>query len=275
MEAAILILALLFVVFVAVGAYVSVKLLSAAKRGVDRTVAQARRTVEDTTLKARQYAQPGAAGQLAELRLELRTSMRSTQDALHAASPEDVSLAEALRLFRQLSAHGHELDDDLKRLEREPDKARVMARLPELRERIERVVHHSNSLRWAAQDRARQFADEDLAALGNQIEVESGALRHWTTQPEQESGTGTGPAAQRSGASPSAHASAPVSAAASGSAAQPAAPPAASASVPTPTWPDVSRPDAASQEPPAITARDTRRQTRTPWEKARRPESTT
>ncbi|MFF3762879.1 hypothetical protein ACFYYR_02115 [Streptomyces sp. NPDC001922] len=181
MEAAILVLALLFVAFVALGVYAAVKAVGAAKRSVDRTVEQARRAVEDTTLKAKKYTQPGAVGELADLRLSLRTSLRVTREALAAGSPEDASLSEAAALFKRLSAHGHQLDDDLRRLEREPDRSKVMERLPELRDRTERVVRHADSLRWAARDRARRFAGEDLDDLGREIEVESGALRHWTT----------------------------------------------------------------------------------------------
>ncbi|MFD7340513.1 hypothetical protein ACFV98_31690 [Streptomyces violascens] len=182
MEAAILILALLFVAFVVLGVYVTVKVVGAAKRGVERTVTQARRTVEDTTLRAKSVGQPGVAGQLAQLRLSLRTSMRATQDALHARLAEDESLKESLALFERLSAHGRELDDELRRLEREPDKRTMAARMPGLRERTERITHSADSLRWAALDRARQFADDDLASLSEQIEMESGALRDWSTK---------------------------------------------------------------------------------------------
>ncbi|PBC82363.1 hypothetical protein SAMN05428945_3058 [Streptomyces sp. 2224.1] len=180
MEAAVAIVGLLFVLFVLAGVFVTVKAVTAAKRGVDRTVAQARRTVEDTSLRARQLAQPGVVGELAQLRLSLRMSMRATQEALRGGSSDDASLSEAIGLFERLSAHGHELDDELKRLEREPDRATIAARLPELRERTERITHSAESLRWAARDRARKFADDDLAALSDQIDVEAGALRHWT-----------------------------------------------------------------------------------------------
>ncbi|MER0445557.1 hypothetical protein ABR738_13460 [Streptomyces sp. Edi4] len=182
MEAAILILALLFVAFVVLGVYVTVKVVGAAKRGVERTVTQARRTVEDTTLRAKSVAQPGVAGQLAQLRLSLRTSMRSTQEALHARVGEDASLKESLALFERLSGHGHELDDELRRLEREPDRRTIADRLPELRERTERITRSADSLRWAVRDRARQFADDDLASLSEQIDLESGALRHWSVK---------------------------------------------------------------------------------------------
>ncbi|MEU9097577.1 hypothetical protein [Streptomyces sp. NPDC048361] len=182
MEAAILILALLFVAFVGLGVYVTVKVAGAAKRGVERTVTQARRTVEDTTLRAKSVGQPGVAGQLAQLRLSLRTSMRSTQEALQAGLAEDASLKESLALFERLSGLGHELDDELRRLEREPDKRRIADRMPELRERTERITRSADSLRWAARDRARQFADDELASLSEQIEMESGALRDWSVK---------------------------------------------------------------------------------------------
>ncbi|MFI5474011.1 hypothetical protein ACIA6D_27710 [Streptomyces cacaoi] len=181
MEAVIAVVALLFVLFLVLGAYATVKVIGAAKRGVDRTIDQARRTVEDHTLRAKSFAQFGPAGEIAQLRLKLRTSMRATQDALNAGVTEDESLKESLALFQRLSAHGHELDSELKRLESEPDRATLAARLPSLRERTERVAGSADSLRWAARDRARRFADDDLDSLSAQIDVEAGALRHWTT----------------------------------------------------------------------------------------------
>ncbi|MCL7377319.1 hypothetical protein [Streptomyces sp. 35G-GA-8] len=185
MDVVILIVALLFVAFVALGVFVSVKAVRAAKRGVDRTISQARRTVEDTTLRARSIGQTGAAGELAQLRLRLRTSMRATQEALQAGVAEDASLTESIELFQRLSAHGHELDDELRQLERDPDRVRVAERLPDVRERTERITHAADSLRWAARDRARKFAEDDLSSLSAQIDVESGALRHWSTAEER------------------------------------------------------------------------------------------
>lgn len=182
MEAVLTVIALLFVLCIALGAYATVKAVGAAKRGVDRTIAQARRAVEDTGLRAKTFAQPGPAGEIAGLRLTLRTSMRATQDALHAGVAEDESLKESLGLFNRLSAHGRELDAELKRLETEPDRETLIRRLPELRERAERITHSADSLRWAAHDRARRFADDDLDTLSAQIDVEAGALRHWAKE---------------------------------------------------------------------------------------------
>jgi hypothetical protein len=182
-EAVIAVVALFFVLFVVLGVYATVKAVGAAKRGVDRTITQAKRTVEDTTLRARSLAQPGPVGQLAELRLKLRTSMRATQEALQAGVGEDESLKESLALFEQLGKHGRELDDELRRLEPEPDRGKLAQRLPALRERTERVVKSADSLRWAAHDRARRFAEDDLDTLSAQIDVEAGALRHWATEP--------------------------------------------------------------------------------------------
>lgn len=206
MEAVIAVFALLFLLFVGLGAYATVKAVGAAKRGVDRTIAQARRTVEDHTLRAKSFAQIGPAGEIAQLRLALRTSMRATQDALHAGAAEDESLKESLGLFERLSAHGHELDADLKRLESEPDRAMLTACLPDLRSRTERITKSADSLRWAARDRARRFADDDLGSLSAQIDIEADALRHWTraentrTAPPQgpDALTADGPAARQS-----------------------------------------------------------------------------
>ncbi|AKJ13227.1 hypothetical protein ABB07_25305 [Streptomyces incarnatus] len=180
METVIAVFALLFLLFIGLGAYATVKAVGAAKRGVDRTIEQARRTVEDHTLRARSFAQVGPAAEIAQLRLALRTSMRATQDALRAGAAEDESLKESLGLFERLSAHGYELDADLRRLEREPDRAELGARLPELRSRTERVTKSADSLRWAVRDRARRFVDDDLGALSDQIDIEADALRHWT-----------------------------------------------------------------------------------------------
>ncbi|GAB2752338.1 hypothetical protein [Streptomyces bullii] len=253
MEAVFVVFALLFVLLLGLGAYATVKAVGAAKRGVDRTLTQARRTVEDHTLRAKSFAQLGPGGEIAQLRLKLRTSMRATQDALHAGVAEDESLKESLGLFERLSAHGHELDAELRRLESEPDRTTLAERLPDLRERTERITRSADSLRWAARDRARRFADDDLEALSTQIDVEAGALRHWTTaesQPSQPSEPG-----------------APV---------VPAWPeaPAADRTAAGQTWPETSR-STTAEEPtrPAITP-PTPRPTY-PWQKKPRPESTT
>ncbi|WP_330340013.1 hypothetical protein [Streptomyces sp. NBC_00557] len=216
MEAVIAVFALLFLLFIGLGVYATVKAVGAAKRGVDRTIEQARRTVEDHTLRARSFIQAGPAAEIAQLRLALRTSMRATQEALHAGVAEDESLRESLGLFQRLSAHGHELDADLRRLESEPDRAELTARLPELRSRTERITKSADSLRWAVRDRSRRFVEDDLGALSDQIDIEADALRHWTpagpaAAPGQRSDTSTasaaspdhGPAAQRAQSRPS------------------------------------------------------------------------
>lgn len=250
MEAVIAVFALLFVLFVVLGAYATVKVVGAAKRGVDRTLTQARRTVEDHTLRAKSFAQLGPTAEIAQLRLKLRTSMRATQDALHAGVREDQSLKESLGLFERLSSHGHELDADLRRLESEPDRTTLRERLPELRERTERIVASADSLRWAARDRARRFADDDLDSLSTQIDVEAGALRHWTT---------TEPTATAPTPPPS----------------WPEAP-SADAEADRQTWPGTPRASSASAEeptPPAITPPAPRPEY--PWQKKTRPETTT
>ncbi|MEW2133715.1 hypothetical protein [Streptomyces sp. NPDC005435] len=180
METVLTVVALLFLLCLGLGVYATVKVVGAAKRTVDRTVAQARRTVEDHTLRAKSYGRPGPAGEIAQLRLTLRTSMRATQDALHSGVVQDESLKESLGLFERLSSHGQELDAVLRRLESEPDRSTLAARLPELRTRTERITASADSLRWAVRDRAGRFADDDLDSLSAQIDIETGALRHWT-----------------------------------------------------------------------------------------------
>ncbi|MFD8845888.1 hypothetical protein [Streptomyces pseudogriseolus] len=248
MEAVFAVIALLFVLFVALGVYATVKVVGAAKRSADRHIHQARRTVEDHTLRAKAFAQTGPAGEIAQLRLTLRTSMRATQDALEAVAAEDDSVKESLALFQRLSAHGHELDAELRRLEGEPDRATLSARLPGLRERTERITGSADSLRWATRDRARRFADDDLDSLSAQIVMEAGALRHWTTSDQQPATPPRWPEA-----------------------------PAADAPGPGQTWPDTARQEAEPQqddgERPAIAPAAPR--PTYPWQKKPRPESTT
>ncbi|MCX5378400.1 hypothetical protein [Streptomyces sp. NBC_00091] len=270
MEAgALIIFALLMLfAFLGLGAWATVKVVGAAKRGVDRTITQARRTVEDTTLKAKSFGQVGVGGALAQLRLDLRTSMRSTQAALYQGVQADSSLTESIALFERLSRHGHELDDELKRLEQEPDRKQIAERLPGLRERTAKITQSADSLRWAARDRARRFADDELAVLSEQIEVESGALRDWSRESVDDlaaaaaawdagqaapGGAGAGGPGGASGAGSGAGSSGPVGASDAGSGAG------AASGV-------ESGPAALNPSAPA---------TGYPWQKAPRPEATT
>ncbi|THA50896.1 hypothetical protein [Streptomyces sp. A1136] len=184
MEAGALVIFALLVLFafLGLGVWATVKAVGAAKRGVDRTITQARRTVEDTTLRARSLGQVGVTAGLAQLRLDLRTSMRATQQTLYQGVQTDSSLRESIGLFERLSEHGHDLDAELKRLEQEPDRKRIAASLPDLRERTRKITESADSLRWAARERARRFAEDELSALSEQIEVESGALRDWSRE---------------------------------------------------------------------------------------------
>lgn len=191
MEILLAVLALVFVTMVGLSVLTVVKVKRAVQRNLDRHVPVARRMVEDTALKARRLTQPGVPGQLAGLRLSVRTSLDSTRRILESAASDDPSLREAITLCNRLDEHARALDEELKLLEREPDRGRAAARLPDLRERAERITHSADSLRWAAQDRARRFADEDLARLGQECEMEAGALRHWT--PPTATGNGASP----------------------------------------------------------------------------------
>lgn len=277
MEAVITVFAVLFLLALVLGAYATVKAVGAAKRTVDRGITQARRTVEDHTLRAKSFVQPGPAGELAQLRLELRTSMRATQDALHAGVAEDKSLRESLALYERLSAHGFELDAELRRLESEPDRATLAGLLPGLRERTERVIQSASALRWAARDRARHFADDDLDSLSAEIGMEAGALRHWT---ETGAGTGAGAAGTGTGAG--------AGAGRKSAAAPPSWPEAPAADTPAArqSWPGTPQPSQRprpSQPPRQERAEESARPAITPpgpspvypWQKKARPENTT
>ncbi|MCI0383589.1 hypothetical protein [Streptomyces sp. CNQ085] len=184
-------LALLFVLFVVLGAVATVKTVRAVRRGVERTEQQVRRTVEETTLKARS-AQPGPVGELARVRLELRGSLDSTRRALETGSRDDPSLGEAAGLLDRLDEHARRLDGELRLLmEREPDRGRIAARLPDARERADRIRASADSLRFAVQDRARHHDEDGLNALSEQIEIEADALRHWSASASEIPAPGT------------------------------------------------------------------------------------
>ncbi|MBQ0830747.1 hypothetical protein [Streptomyces tagetis] len=250
MEAVITVFAVLFLLAVVVGVYATVKVVGAAKRSVDRGISQARRTVEDHTLRAKSIVQPGPAGELAELRLSLRTSMRATQDTLHARVAEDHSLKESLALFERLSAHGLELDAELRRLEAEPDRTRIAELLPAFRARTERITRSAEELRWAAHDRAHHLVDDDLEALSAEIDVEAGALRHWA--PVDPATTPQPPPATHSGRQPGSRSGAPAEGH---------------------RRPQRPSSNADPRTPPAITPPGVR--PAYPWQKKARPENTT
>ncbi|MFG2821270.1 hypothetical protein ACGFX4_17805 [Kitasatospora sp. NPDC048365] len=178
---------------------VTVKAVKAVADGVHKQEVKARRAVENATLKAKSFAKPGDPGKLAAVRLELRTALDSTRQVLQAGHVEDSQLGESLQLLARLDTHAAELDTELRLLEREPDAARVSAKLPELRERADRITHSADSLRWAAQDRMRRFADDELVRLSKECEDEAGALRHWTPA-DAPTGSADGPADAGAGA---------------------------------------------------------------------------
>ncbi|WP_190233043.1 hypothetical protein [Streptomyces avicenniae] len=169
------VLGLTFLVF----AMLVVRGTRAVRRGVDTARREVRRTVSDVKLTAR-AAQPGIVGELSRVRKELRASLDSTRITLQGGATDDPALGEALTLFGQLEAHARQLDGELTTLaETEPDRARIAARLPELRDRVTRVRHSADALRFAAQDRARRHDSLDADDLHERIGMEAEALRHW------------------------------------------------------------------------------------------------
>nr|WP_241265573.1 hypothetical protein [Streptomyces boncukensis] len=192
--------ALFFLTCVVLGVIATVRTVRAVKRGVERTGAQVRRTVEETTLKAR-GSQPGPVGEVARVRMELRESIDGTRRALETGAEADPSLSEAIGLLDRLHDHARQLDGELRLLmEREPDRARIAERLPDARERMRAIKESADSLRFAAQDRARRFDTDELDALRGQIELETGALRHWQPPetPEAPAAPEPGPALDES-----------------------------------------------------------------------------
>ncbi|MFJ6616060.1 hypothetical protein ACIQOW_00555 [Kitasatospora sp. NPDC091335] len=173
-------LVLLFGVAVMVLAVIgTVKAAKAVGAKIEKHEATARRAVENVGLKAKTYTKVGPPAQIASVRLGLRTALDGTRQVLEAGLAQDGQLGESLALLDRLDAHAAELDGELRILEREPDTARIAAKLPELRERAERITHSAESMRWAAQDRMHRFADDELTRLSQECESEAGALRHW------------------------------------------------------------------------------------------------
>ncbi|WP_182606155.1 hypothetical protein [Streptomyces alkaliphilus] len=166
---------LAFLVFVAL----VVRGVRVARRHIDRGVREARRSFSDATLRAR-GAQPGPMGELARLRREMRLSLEHTRKVLESGAPEDPALAEALALVDRLGEHAGALDREMGALmDHEPDRARVAERLPDLRDRAGRIRNSADSLRGAALDRVRYHDAAEIDGLHRQIEIETGALRHW------------------------------------------------------------------------------------------------
>lgn len=181
---------LICVVFFVVAA---VRAARAVNRGVERASLHVRRRIDETGLKVK-AVQPGVVGQLSRLRLELRTSVETARSELSAGVVEDGSLRESLVLLDQLHEHARALDRELAGLaEREPERSRVASRLPELRGRVAEIRESADSLRHAAQERASQHDDEGLAQLREQIDIESGALRHWVPAAGSDQASGGDP----------------------------------------------------------------------------------
>ncbi|GAB3962582.1 hypothetical protein [Streptomyces sparsus] len=189
METVAVLIGLFFLCAVTLGVLAAVKAARAVGRGVERAGSEVRRSVEETTLRVKS-AQPGPVGQAARARLELRSSIDGTRRALTAAAQHDPSLTEALGLLDRLHEHARTVDRELGSLmDQEPDRARLAELLPDARRRVESIKQSADSLRFAAQDRVRQYDAEGLGALSDQIEIESGALRHWDPPPVGDAGS--------------------------------------------------------------------------------------
>ncbi|MCF2530650.1 hypothetical protein [Yinghuangia soli] len=159
---------------------VAVMVRRAVRRRIDRHAPRLRGLVDDAASRARAYTRPGNAGEAARLRVSVRKSLEHTRRVLDAGYTRDSQLGEARQLLARLEGFAAGLDTDLRMLEREPDATRVDRELPGLRERAERVQHAAGSLRWAAQDRERVLAHDELDRLGREVEMEAAALRETT-----------------------------------------------------------------------------------------------
>jgi hypothetical protein len=176
----VIVMLLVLCVLIGIGALVVVGTVKAA-RAVSAKA-------ENVALKARAYTNPGAPGRIASVRLRLRGALEGTRQALESAVSQDAQVGESLQLLKRLEALGVELDAQLRILEREPEAARVDAKLPELRARAERITHAAEELRWAVQDRQHRFSEDELARLTDECSQEADALRHWTSPSAENAG---------------------------------------------------------------------------------------
>ncbi|MFG2904912.1 hypothetical protein ACGF13_07575 [Kitasatospora sp. NPDC048286] len=175
----------------------TVKAAKAVGAKIEKHEANARRAVQTATLKAKKYTTVGPAAQIASVRLGLRTSLDGTRQVLESGLAQDGQLGESLALLKRLDEHADELDGELRMLEREPDTARIAVKLPQLRERAERITHSAETMRWAAQDRMHRFAEDELRRLSQECESEAGALRHWVAGGGSSGGASGGSGAGR------------------------------------------------------------------------------
>ncbi|SOD64494.1 hypothetical protein SAMN06297387_11760 [Streptomyces zhaozhouensis] len=207
----VLVLLVLFAMSVAAAVVVVRRVVRELRARLGQANQELRRRAANASLTAR-AAQPGAVGEVARVRRELRASVENTRSVLLAGSASDESLREALALCEQLSGHAERLDGELNALVAggERDRARIGARLPELKKRAERIRASAESLRDAARDRAQHDEGSDLDSLQRQIELEATALRHWSPAEGRRAGVpapseeppGVAPAEERSGLAP-------------------------------------------------------------------------
>ncbi|GAA3865693.1 hypothetical protein [Streptomyces sedi] len=177
----VLVLFVLFAMSVAAAVVVVRRVVRELRARLGQANQELRRRAANASLTAR-AAQPGAVGEVARVRRELRASVENTRAVLLAGAAQDESLREALALCEQLSGHAERLDGELNALVAggERDRARINARLPELKKRAEAIRSSADSLREAARDRAQHDEGSDLDSLQRQIELEATALRHWS-----------------------------------------------------------------------------------------------
>ncbi|WP_193317780.1 MULTISPECIES: hypothetical protein [Streptomyces] len=181
----VLVLFVLFAMSVAAAVVVVRRVVREIRYRAGQAHQELRRRAVGAALAAR-AAQPGAVGEVARVRKELRTSVTNARATLLAGVAQDASLREALGLCEQLVEHAERLDGELNALVAggERDRARIGAALPELKKRAERIRSSADSLRDAARDRAQHDEGSDLDSLQQQIELEARALRHWSpTEP--------------------------------------------------------------------------------------------
>jgi hypothetical protein len=80
-------------------------------------------------------------------------------------------------LTGQLAATGRSLDEHLRRLEREPDEARLAAALPAAEQQVSQWCAASASAREAARSAALAVSAGQLAELTSQVELEVGSAQ--------------------------------------------------------------------------------------------------
>ncbi|MGN6742672.1 MAG: hypothetical protein ACTHJL_05160 [Amnibacterium sp.] len=157
-------------VAVTVGAVTTTAVL--AVRRVRRSPA-----VTAASLRMRSLTESGPRREVARLRLQLLQAVEGGRSAVGAADPRAGFPGEAPALFKRIQAEARVVDQHLKVLQTEDDRAALDAALPALRRRVADLVGLVRELRAAVAAGLDAASQGSIAALRADVTREVNALR--------------------------------------------------------------------------------------------------